>query len=222
MLSSEQEGFVFKQAKNGKLCFVGDFEGLYRNVQDPWGQSGVSHEWGRYYHFSRGRIVNLLNDLAITGPVLEVGSGHGFAANFISRSLGGIKVSGMDISYEAVGRASGNFPNIHFFQGDITSNRLPNQKYEAIVMNQLLWYIVMSMEKAIDNCLKILVNPGYLIFSQAFLTDKQRFAADIIDGFVGFLAFMDAHFPKLEMLSKNYNESGNYIHNDGIVAYLIA
>ena len=42
--------FIFRKDQNGKLHFVGDFDGLYRNNIDPWEQSvKTDGNYKRYY-----------------------------------------------------------------------------------------------------------------------------------------------------------------------------
>lgn len=50
--------FVFKRNKKGKLCFVGDFEGFYKNDPDPWGQKGSEKRLSDYYAYSRRNKVD--------------------------------------------------------------------------------------------------------------------------------------------------------------------
>ena len=220
LLDDNQKNFIFKETETGDLKFVGDFEGLYLSTEDPWGQSGRDEKWRVYYKFSRDKIVGLLKKLEISGSALEVGCGAGFALDHIYSECNNIEVRGMDISYEAIRLAREQFPKIEFFQGDITSSSIiAGNKFEVIILNQILWYIVTSMEDAINNCLKQIDNDGYLIISQAFLREPQRFASDIINGFSGLIVFMQNYFPNLELVEKSYDGSDTFIHHDGIVVY---
>ena len=190
------------------------------STEDPWGQSGRDEKWRVYYKFSRDKIIGLLKKLEISGSALEVGCGAGFALDHIYSECNNIEVRGMDISYEAIRLAKEQFPKLQFFQGDITSSSISaGNKFEVIILNQILWYIVTSMEDAINNCLKQIDNDGYLIISQAFLREPQRFASDIINGFSGLIVFMQNYFPNLELVEKSYDGSDTFIHHDGIVVY---
>ena len=214
------DNFVFEEKKDGSLKFIGDFEGLYSSFADPWGQSGVDKEWGEYYNFSRGRIASLLNRLEVNGYLLEVGSGAGFAANYLSNSCQNINVSGMDISHKAIGLARDNFPEIEFNQGDIRASGLKTKTtYQVILLNQILWYIIVHMETAVENCLDKLISEGLLLISQAFLRNSQRYGKEIIDGFVGLTSFMETRFPSLSVVEEFYDTRNLYIHHDGLLAY---
>ena len=214
------DNFVFEEKKDGSLKFIGDFEGLYSSFADPWGQSGVDKEWGEYYNFSRGRIASLLNRLEVNGYLLEVGSGAGFAANYLSNSCQNINVSGMDISHKAIGLARDNFPEIEFNQGDIRASGLKTKTtYQVILLNQILWYIVEHMEAAVENCLDKLISEGLLLISNAFLRNPQRYGKEIIDGFVGLTSFMETRFPSLSVVEEFYDTRNLYIHHDGLLAY---
>ena len=214
------DNFVFEEKKDGSLKFIGDFEGLYSSFADPWGQSGVDKEWGEYYNFSRGRIASLLNRLEVNGYLLEVGSGAGFAANYLSNSCQNINVSGMDISHKAIRLARDNFPEIEFNQGDIRLSGLKTKTtYQVILLNQILWYIIVHMETAVENCLDKLISEGLLLISNAFLRNPQRYGKEIIDGFVGLTSFMETRFPSLSVVEESYDTRNLYIHHDGLLAY---
>ena len=214
------DNFVFEEKKDGSLKFIGDFDGLYSSFADPWGQSGVDKEWGEYYNFSRGRIASLLNRLEVNGYLLEVGSGAGFAANYLSNSCQNINVSGMDISHKAIGLARDNFPEIEFNQGDIRASGLKTKTtYQVILLNQILWYIIEHMEAAVENCLDKLIGEGLLLISNAFLRNPQRYGKEIIDGFVGLTSFMETRFPSLSVVDETYDTRNIYVHHDGLLAY---
>ena len=55
--------FVFKE-KNGELEFIGDFNSLYKNIDDPWYQSCQTEEPIKYYYkFSRDRLITQLKNI---------------------------------------------------------------------------------------------------------------------------------------------------------------
>ena len=48
--------YVFKNVKGDQLAFVGDFEGFYKNEDDPWGQKGGDARLNEYYQYSRHNL----------------------------------------------------------------------------------------------------------------------------------------------------------------------
>ena len=87
--------------KNGKL--VGDFEGLYKDVEDPWNQSRDDH-----LNDYRRQIAILgcqrLREKFSCNQVLELGCGFGFIADQL-RTLG-FTCCGTDISQTAILKAN--------------------------------------------------------------------------------------------------------------------
>ena len=54
-MSSISKEYVFKK-NNGALELVGDFDGLYNDLDNPWGQDGSDDRLGNYYKFSQNRL----------------------------------------------------------------------------------------------------------------------------------------------------------------------
>ena len=71
-----KDEFVFRKNQNGKLCFVGDFDGLYDSNIDPWGQSANTDiDYKKYYNFSRTRIVIQSITLKTEKPYWKLAAG---------------------------------------------------------------------------------------------------------------------------------------------------
>ena len=213
--------FVFRERDDGELEFIGDFDGLYRNEKDPWAQSGNDDQWVDYYNFSRGNIVKAIDQLSSTGSLVEIGCGIGFVTDFIAQNLPGYEVDGMDISSVAVERASEKFPKYNFMSCDIGSRDFGLvEKYDVVLLNQLLWYILQNLETAISNCHKLIKSGGYLVISQSFLREKQRYGSDIVEGCEGLSDFIAKHHQaEFSLLKVHYDETEEFIHHDGLLIY---
>ena len=215
--------YIFKETPDGSLELVGDFEGLYKNDVDPWGQSGRDVRLAEYYQFSRERLAAMLRFWWIEGHTLEVGCGLGYVTDYLNENVERTTIEGLDISAAAILRARGVFSKYRFSLGDIASPELtlPRQ-YEAIVMCQVLWYVMENMESVLRNCLLWMKPGGFLVFSQGFLKDEQRFGRSIIDGHRGLLDYME-HFWcdeggfVLEMDS--YKDDTEFPLHDGVMLY---
>tara|TARA_B100000579_G_C22328423_1_gene619388 strand:- start:268 stop:576 length:309 start_codon:yes stop_codon:yes gene_type:complete len=97
----DKKEFIFRELASGKLDFIGDFDGLYKNELDPWSQSGNTGEISRYYDWSRKRLVdNIYPDK--NSKILEIGSGLGFVTKLISDMYTLATCYGLDISNVAV------------------------------------------------------------------------------------------------------------------------
>ena len=209
--------YIFKEI-DGKLEFVGDFESLYENEDDPWSQSATNGEMSNYYLHSRKRLTDQLKKFNCNS-LLEIGCGLGYTTNDIQRSLPNTEVLGMDISATAVMKAQKLFPHLNFLQGNISSSDLSlEKKHDVVILNQLLWYILESLLVSLENCLALLTAGGRVIFSQAFLQSPQRYGTDICEGFDGLINYLSnnaGHMFKIEYA--NFDDSGPFVHNDGLI-----
>ncbi|MCG7533156.1 class I SAM-dependent methyltransferase [Psychrobium sp. MM17-31] len=175
--------FVFSFNKNGELEFVGDFEGLYQSVEDPWGQSAKGDYLDQLYKQSRQTLKNTISEFkgAISG--CEIGCGLGHVTNDLNCYFKDISWDGIDISNTAVKKAQKLFPSIDFIQGDIASSNFSwNKSYDVVILNQILWYLLEGLDKVFFNLEKMLKQDGHLIISTFFLKD-QKYGTDIIGSF---------------------------------------
>ena len=206
--------YIFKP--NGdKLEFVGDFESLYKNEDDPWNQSGKNGEISYYYDHSRTRLTNKLKEIN-PDSLLEIGCGLGYTTKIIQQSLPKCSVTGMDISKVAISKAIKLFPNLNFVSGDIRSaSGRPDIKYDVVILNQLLWYVLESLYETFRNCFSILKPNGRIIISQAFLQTSQKYGKDICDGFGGLISYLNSH--KFNIEYSDLDDSNRFIHDDGLL-----
>jgi len=206
--------YVFKP--NGdKLEFVGDFESLYKNEDDPWNQSGKDGKISYYYAHSRRRLVNQLKEIN-PDSLLETGCGLGYTTKIIQESLPECNVVGMDISRTAIIKAVKLFPSLDFMSGDISgANIYSDIKYDVVILNQLLWYILESLSETFENCFSILKPNGRIIISQAFLQAPQKYGKDICDGFDGLISYLSDH--KFNIEYSQLDDSNSFVHNDGLI-----
>jgi SAM-dependent methyltransferase len=159
--------FIFSKDNNNKLSYVGDFEGLYLNDPDPWGQSARERT---EYVTSRATQVALLQSFSKSGDLLDVGCGLGYTTADLSKFF---SVTGLDISLSAIKKARKNFPAISFVQGDI---RLPLSSlglYDVVVLNQILWYILKDF-RSVLNVVKSMLNKNGNVVISNFIFDKNE------------------------------------------------
>ena len=110
------------------------------------------------------------------------------------------------------------FPSLKFINFDIRDeNFILDTKYDVVVLNQLLWYILESLPETLTNCLSILKPNGKMIISQAFLKTPQKYGKDICDGFYGLFDYlMDS---KYDILYHHLDNSDSLIHDDGLIIF---
>jgi SAM-dependent methyltransferase len=208
--------FVFTRDSAGKLQLVADFEGLYANEEEPWSQSAQGDD-ANYYLASRLRVVDQLQAIK-PHRVLEVGTGLGYALDFFYRNYEA-NYCGMDISTLAIEKAKERFPQHSFVTGNIGESCIKsdtNQKFDCVILNQLLWYILDDLDQVVENCANFLKANGTLIISNAFAR-KQEFGNDIIDGFSGACKKFE-QFTTFKLVSCCFNDNG-FRNNDGLFTF---
>jgi len=206
--------YIFKP-RGDNLEFVGDFESLYENEDDPWNQSGKDGEIRDYYTHSRRILTDRLREIN-PDSLLEIGCGLGYTTKIIQESLPGCNVVGMDISKTAIIRATALFPGLNFMTADIGSTDFNTEtKYDVVILNQLLWYILESISESFENCFSALKPAGRVVISQAFLQKPQKYGKDICDGFAGLISYLDVHGFNIE--HSQLDDSGAFVHNDGLI-----
>ena len=217
--------YVFKE-ENSKMHFVGDFEGFYKNIDDPWGQEGMDSRLNEYYTFSRSNLLNTIKSLVNSEEksidILEVGCGLGYVSSKLQTELSGnVNVTGMDISPTAIEKAKTLFPSLEFIVGDIRSECLNvGKKYDIVIMVEVLWYILEKLPQVFVNIDSLLKDGGFLVFSNGFLRE-QKYGREIIDGFDGLIRYMSSkYFGKYRIVKANVDYSGKFLLDDGILALM--
>jgi len=124
--------------KDGR--FVGEFEEMYRDFDDPWEQTT------REENLSYKSIVLFLCEKYNFQRVMEIGCGFGHFTNEIQKL--GIDVLGIDVSETAIQKAKLKFPDGNFMCGDILEFDLyKNFKPDCIIFSEVTWYILDKLEK---------------------------------------------------------------------------
>jgi SAM-dependent methyltransferase len=218
--------FVFKTEEDGKLSFVGNFEGFYKSDNDPWGQRGEDDRLREYYTFSRSKILNtidfLIDSKAEGVDILEVGCGLGYVSSKLHTELSGnANVTGIDISPTAIEKAKALFPSLEFIVGDIRSECLNvGKKYDIVIMVEVLWYILEKLPQVFANIDALLKNKGFLVFSNGF-PPEQKYGKEIIDGFDGLVRYIcSEHFGKYRIVRAQVDYSGKLLFDDGILVLM--
>jgi hypothetical protein len=164
--------------KNGKL--VGDFEGLYKDVEDPWNQSRDDH-----LNDYRRQIAILgcqrLREKFSCNQVLELGCGFGFIADQL-RTLG-FTCCGTDISQTAILKANIIHPLTQFKCSPYNNLHLINElKPDIVIMSELTWYVLESLDDfllGLRDYAKSVQKPIFLIHLLAVYRDGiQKYGLD--------------------------------------------
>ena len=173
--------YIFKEKKTGDLQFVGDFESLYLNESNPWGQSE-----GRELQLTNF-VADIIHDRKLQS-YCEIGSGLGYNVNHIKNKLD-IQVCGFDISSVAIDKARKNF-NLDFRVMNILNSIDVKEKFDCVCLFNCLWYVLDDFSTVINNCSSLLSPDGVFVIAQKYMRD-QRYGADIIDGMDGCIKYIE-------------------------------
>jgi SAM-dependent methyltransferase len=161
--------------------FIGEFEQMYANVEDPWHIDSLG---------ARLDMVNAISLMKHFGPrferVLDVGCGTGLFTALVSDAAGG-KVSASDVSETAVSKARERYAakNIEFFQFDLKKAAelpFPPGTFDLIVMAQVVWCILPELHDVLRALRSRLKPDGALLISQHFLQPgQQKYGNEILE-----------------------------------------
>ena len=181
--------FIFKNNSSDELELIGDFEGLYQNIEDPWEQSSQNSHLIPYYTYCRTRLIEVLKTLK-NNHIIEIGAGLGDVTKLIKEQIAPDNLIGVDISKTAINKAIERYPSIKFIDGDIikTSFGYQNQ-FDIVILNQMLWFVIYEFEEVLKNVSQLLKKDGYLVISMGF-PKEQKFAKDLIDGHEGLVKYL--------------------------------
>ena len=124
-------------------------------------------------------------------------------------------ITGMDISSKAIADAKKLYPDIRFFNCDIRT--LGNEildKYNVVLLHQMLWYVLDDLELVLENCRNAtcLNKPSIFLISQAF-PREQRFGRNLFTGYEGAITYFKC-LPNVRMVHSVYSDFSSFPHID--------
>lgn len=175
--SKDYHDYIFKKEK-----FLGKFDDMYRySSVKPWHQDKTA-----YRIFSDIDIL-ILKQYKFRS-VCEIGCGLGYFTERLRKELifksgKGNKVTGIDISGEAIHKASKLFPKIEFIKGNlIGKSPLKGKVFELVIAKEILWYVTHKLSRFLDNATDMVKDGGLFYISQSFPEKRNWLGQEIIDG----------------------------------------
>lgn len=155
--------------KDGK--FIGKFEEMYQDIEDPWMQSEQPNR------YSRTMAIMNIKRYGIKS-IIEYGCGLGYYADWIYKETGIIPKS-IDISETAIKKAKSNFPHLNFEVGDITQLDKINDldKYDCILLADITWLILDNLDNVNELLMKHFKGK-YLINNFVTYKGTQKYGLD--------------------------------------------
>jgi len=160
--------------KDGRL--IGEFDQMYRKSQEvPWHQDDA-----------RRRLDCQLAAAMVRqyGPfrrVLEVGSGLGYFADMLAEAAEAESLLGVDVSPEAVRRASTLFPALQFETADVMRPGVTRGRtYALVAIRGTFWYVFPEIDQVVENLTAFTAPGGWLLVSQNFPSLDSEFVGKAV------------------------------------------
>lgn len=139
--------------------FVREFDTMYREIDDPWGQQtrGVTDT-------SYNILIAALKNIFTGKLILDIGCGPGHLSDSIFQQLGADKYIGCDISETAIAKARIANPQHSFEVMNIITDTKPIEA-DLITVLKTLYYCAPEIDITIRNLYKMIKKGGYLAYS---------------------------------------------------------
>ena len=206
MKKEKHHKYVFEDGK-----FIGDFDNMYKNCDDPWGLDKKHNEQIDYdliaCFVSYLKRINKLEK----PKILEIGSGKGYFCNAIS-NMG--EVTGLEISQHAVNIAKERFLNCDFRVGNIMDDNvhltanLINKSYDFVIMFKgMVWYVIDKVESVFQRICWLLKDDGIAIIAVNYYRGDY-YGKNIISSKDDFTSLIQEEFEILNVFDEYSKESG--------------
>lgn len=182
-----------------KGIFLGNFDGLYRDFRDPWGQTEVfeSHDTRRFLTLNYcKRIRSEFKDLRQV-RVLDIGCGFGHMTDALR--LDGFSSVGVDFSAEAIKQACFRHPDSVFFQRSISeANLLDEFNPDIVIMSEVTWYILNELDGFLDRLSKFaadkLTSTTLIHLLNTYPPRVQKYGTDFFTDLDGILTYFNLEY----------------------------
>jgi len=164
--------------------FIGEFEEMYRDFEDPWEQSTrekhaiekkIGLDFIRQHDYKR---------------IVEFGCGFGDYTNQLNDTAG--DVLGIDISETAIRKAKQKYPRIRFSVGDILDfDLLREYQPDCIVLAEISWYILDKIDE-FQRFLKNEYYGGEVAFLHTLMTyspGEQKYGGEYFSDLQGIMNY---------------------------------
>jgi len=176
---------VFKKTPDGNLSFVGDFENLYLEMEDPWGQTLNGHDqaMNEFYRLSRKTWFKTIANIASEDSIIcELGCGLGHSTKQLKDVVRCGRILGVDISETAIHKARKYSPDLEFYQENILVAPL-KVKSDILILSNMLWYVLHDLESLKNNLLaSFRDSPGRrtLVVQNALFKSDQKYGNHLV------------------------------------------
>ncbi len=160
--------------------FVGQFDEMYRQFDQPWMQDQQPNPYARQagiFHIKKFGIKS----------VLECGSGLGYYSQDIYRQTG-IVPQGIETSPTAVDKARTLFPHLTFAVDDVM-NIANYPDHDAILFAELTWYVLPQLDELFAIMAERFAGK-YFINNLVFYKGTQQYGTDYFTSLREFIDYV--------------------------------
>ncbi|HBH05594.1 MAG TPA: nodulation protein S NodS [Flavobacteriales bacterium] len=161
--------------------FIGEFEEMYKDCEDPWMQSEQPNKYSRMAGILHLKNFNIKS-------VLECGCGLGYYADWIHKDTGIIPKS-VDVSVAAIEKARELFPELDFEVADITKELSKFSDLDCVMFSEIVWYILPDIDSLLVTLQKDFKGK-YLIVNQVFYKGSQKYGTEYFTSLNEFIDYV--------------------------------
>jgi SAM-dependent methyltransferase len=176
------QDYVIREGK-----FVGEFEKMYQDYDDPWEQSVKEVN-----STDKAIAINLIKKVS-ANRVMEVGCGFGIFSNQVHEL--GCKALGVDISQTAIDKARTRYPDCEFVKGDLLDFDIYREfKPDVIVLAEITWYVLDKLDAFIDFLKKEMPDVYLIHLLTTYPVGVQKFGNEKFTNLSGILGYFKATY----------------------------
>lgn len=194
--------------KDGK--FIGEFESMYRDFEDPWEQN-TKERW------ASDKIITLnwcerFKEEYKKNRVVEIGCGFGLLTDKL-RSVGWESL-GIDVSTTAIQKAKKKYPLSRFVVGDILDFHIYEEfKPDIIIMSEVTWYVLDKLSKFIQYLREGLPDIHLIHILTVYPSNEQKYGTEYFTDSEGIMKFFGMKYLEYgEIVRLNpYSKRGYFV-----------
>ena len=203
MIKKRYQDYVIKDGE-----FVGDFERMYQNSEDPWLQSIDDN----IFDSRRVLAKNWIKRISAKQKVrcCEIGCGFGYITFDLKKE--GINCIGTDISPTAIEKAKKIHPECKFEVADFNDfDFYKKQKINVFLMAEITWYVLPQLKSFIENLKDMREEtnePIFLIHLLSTYADGvQKYGSDYFTNLDGILNYFSLNYTEYGLIvgGKDYD-----------------
>lgn len=178
--------------------FVGDFETMYQNIEDPWEQSAREA-----FASEKAVCLNLIQRYQCK-RVVEFGSGLGYFTNRIAKVAP--SVVGIEVSPTAVAKAKQISPHLTFQNSSFPDIEFLREfRPDCIVMAEITWYVLDDLKLFLKFLADEMPEVLLIHLLMTYAPGEQKYGVDKFTNLEEIISFFDM----------NVEESGEIHLADG-------